>query len=95
MSSREKKPCQWLFGPSLLAAPLFGSNYDTADARDIYLPEGHGKITIDVRAGSPENVRVAKESGEAVPTKIARNGRGVSFVFEPWTNYKISDTAKP
>ena len=40
ISSYERKQFQWLLGPSLLAAPLFGSDYDTADARDIYLPEG-------------------------------------------------------
>lgn len=31
---------QWLIGESLLAAPLFGSDYATANSRDIYLPAG-------------------------------------------------------
>ncbi|MEZ4995177.1 MAG: glycoside hydrolase family 31 protein [Saprospiraceae bacterium] len=31
---------EWLIGESLLAAPLFGSDYDRSYTRDIYLPEG-------------------------------------------------------
>jgi alpha-glucosidase (family GH31 glycosyl hydrolase) len=31
---------QWMFGPSLLACPLYGNDYDTATTRDIYLPAG-------------------------------------------------------
>ena len=164
MASRGKKQFQWLLGPSLLAAPLFGSDYDTADARDIYLPEGRwmdyesgeifegpttlenrptaidamplfigrtglivheeddgplmatfypevangedyhfvdrnpevrGKITIDVHGVSPENVRVFKKNGDAVPTEIVRDGRGVTFVFEPGTNYRITAAGNP
>ncbi len=40
MASHDRKQYQWLLGPSLMAAPLFGSDYDKADARNIYLPEG-------------------------------------------------------
>jgi alpha-glucosidase (family GH31 glycosyl hydrolase) len=31
---------EWLIGESLLAAPLFGSDYDRSTSRDIYLPQG-------------------------------------------------------
>lgn len=31
---------EWLIGESLLAAPLFGNDYDRAGSRDIYLPSG-------------------------------------------------------
>lgn len=31
---------QWLIGDSLLAAPLYGNDYETAAARDVYLPRG-------------------------------------------------------
>lgn len=31
---------EWLIGESLLAAPLFGSDYDQSYSRDIYLPKG-------------------------------------------------------
>lgn len=30
----------WLLGPSLLATPLYGNDYATAEARDVYLPAG-------------------------------------------------------
>jgi alpha-glucosidase (family GH31 glycosyl hydrolase) len=31
---------QWLIGDALLAAPLYGNDYETASSRDIYLPAG-------------------------------------------------------
>jgi len=31
---------QWMLGPSLLACPLYGDDYETCEARDIYLPAG-------------------------------------------------------
>jgi hypothetical protein len=31
---------EWLFGESLLATPVFGADFETAQARDVYLPEG-------------------------------------------------------
>jgi len=31
---------EWLIGESLLAAPLYGDDYQTANSRDIYLPAG-------------------------------------------------------
>lgn len=31
---------QWMIGESLLAAPLYGDDYDRATTRDIYLPKG-------------------------------------------------------
>jgi len=31
---------QWMLGPSLLACPLYGNDYDTANTRDVYLPAG-------------------------------------------------------
>ena len=48
MASRERKQYQWLLGPSLMAAPLFGSDYDEADDRDVYLPEG---LWMDYESG--------------------------------------------
>ena len=164
MSSRGIKQYQWLFGPSLLAAPLFGSDYDTADSRDVYLPEGRwmdyetgeiftgpttlknrpipidsmplfigrtallvheedggilkatfypqvangddyhfvdrnpairGRISIAVRAGRPENVRVLKDDGAPVPTETTPDRRGISFGFVPGTNYRITAGETP
>lgn len=31
---------EWMIGDALLAAPLYGNDYDTANTRDVYLPEG-------------------------------------------------------
>ncbi|MCC7233752.1 MAG: hypothetical protein IT163_00520 [Bryobacterales bacterium] len=31
---------QWLIGDALLAAPLYGNDYETASTRDVYLPPG-------------------------------------------------------
>ncbi len=31
---------EWMFGPSLLACPLYGNDYATATTRDVYLPAG-------------------------------------------------------
>lgn len=31
---------EWMIGDALLAAPLYGDDYETANTRDIYLPEG-------------------------------------------------------
>ena len=31
---------EWMIGDSLLAVPLYGNDYETAKARDIYLPAG-------------------------------------------------------
>ena len=40
MISREKRQYQWLIGESLMAAPLFGNDFASTDARDVYLPQG-------------------------------------------------------
>jgi alpha-glucosidase (family GH31 glycosyl hydrolase) len=31
---------QWMIGDSLLATPLYGNDYETANSRDVYLPTG-------------------------------------------------------
>lgn len=35
-----RRSYQWLIGSSLLATPLYGDDYTTAESRDVYLPEG-------------------------------------------------------
>ncbi|GAA3986992.1 hypothetical protein GCM10023085_81320 [Actinomadura viridis] len=40
---------QWLLGESLLAAPVFGADFETAQGRDVYLPEG---TWIDYETGA-------------------------------------------
>ncbi len=46
--SREQQRYQWMLGPSMLATPLFGNDFETASSRDIYLPEG---VWIDYESG--------------------------------------------
>ncbi|TDE15057.1 TIM-barrel domain-containing protein [Jiangella asiatica] len=36
----ETRQYEWMFGESLLATPVFGADFDTAQARDVYLPAG-------------------------------------------------------
>ena len=31
---------EWMIGDALLAAPLYGNDYQTAQTRDVYLPRG-------------------------------------------------------
>lgn len=38
--NRKTRQYEWMLGPSMMAAPLFGCDFDTAESRDVYLPEG-------------------------------------------------------
>lgn len=40
MANTTDRQYEWLLGESLLAAPQFGTDFLTADSRDVYLPEG-------------------------------------------------------
>lgn len=40
LASKSKKQYNWFLGESLLATPLYGSDYATAIHRDVYLPAG-------------------------------------------------------
>ncbi len=40
LATAERRSYEWLIGESLLAAPLYGDDYPTANSRDIYLPAG-------------------------------------------------------
>ena len=40
MINSQKRMFQWMLGESVLAAPLFGTDHQTATSRDVYLPEG-------------------------------------------------------
>ncbi len=47
--SRARQQYQWMLGPSMLAAPLFGNDFQTAESRNVYLPEGRW---IDYESGT-------------------------------------------
>src|SRR5699024_4476900 len=40
LANAERRSYQWLLGESLLATPVYGDDYETAQSRDVYLPEG-------------------------------------------------------
>lgn len=40
LADTTRRSYQWLIGESLLATPLYGDDYATAQRRDVYLPEG-------------------------------------------------------
>lgn len=40
LAKTTSKQYEWLLGPSLLACPLYGSDYLTATTRNVYLPQG-------------------------------------------------------
>ena len=40
LANTTRRSYEWLIGDALLAAPLYGDDYNTATSRDIYLPEG-------------------------------------------------------
>jgi len=84
---------EWLFGPSLLATPVFGSDFDMAQTRDVYLPAGrwidyatgavfHGPRTLDDYAIGTDRVP-AFVGGKGV--LVLRGGAGMVAEVYPVT----------
>ena len=52
LGNANRRGYEWMLGPSLLACPLYGNDYATAQTRDVYLPAGRwmdfdtGKVYI-------------------------------------------------
>ena len=73
--SREKQQYQWMLGPSMLATPLFGNDFETAEARDVYLPEG---TWIDYETGArftgPTTLHDFPMPGSRIPVFIGGKG---------------------
>jgi hypothetical protein len=68
-----------------------GDDYHFVDRN----PGIRSKVSIGVRQTAPANVRVLKEDGALVPTGPVHDGRGISFVFEPGVNYRITAVENP
>ncbi len=72
--SREKKQYQWMLGPSMLATPLFGTDFETALSSDIYLPDGEW---IDYETGEkfsgPTTLQAYSLPGNKTPIFIGGN----------------------
>lgn len=67
LASAEAKQYEWMVGPSLLVAPLYGSDATTATARDVYLPEGEW---MDIETGERFTGPVTLEDREQPFGKI-------------------------
>ncbi|SDU57419.1 GDSL-type esterase/lipase family protein [Jiangella alkaliphila] len=67
---------EWMFGESLLAAPVFGADFETAQARDVYLPAGRW---IDYSTGAvvdgPRTLEDYAVGTDRVPAFVG--GKGV------------------
>lgn len=72
----ETRQYEWMFGESLLAAPVFGADFDTAVARDVYLPAGRW---IDYETGAvfdgPRTLEDYAMGTDRVPAFVG--GKGV------------------
>ncbi|SDT49477.1 GDSL-type esterase/lipase family protein [Jiangella sp. DSM 45060] len=72
----ETRQYEWMFGESLLAAPVFGADFDTAQTRDVYLPEGRW---IDYSTGAvfdgPRTLEDYAVGTDRVPAFVG--GKGV------------------
>lgn len=75
MISSEKRQFEWLLGESILAAPLFGTDFLTAETRDVYLPEG---TWIDYNNGQilegPVTITDREYPKDAMPIYIGGKG---------------------
>lgn len=73
--SREKQQYQWMLGPSMLATPLFGNDFATAESRDVYLPAG---TWIDYETGErftgPTTLPGFHMPGDRIPVFIGGKG---------------------
>ncbi len=81
LENTTRRGYQWMLGPSLLAVPLFGDDYPTAQTRDVYLPAGSW---IDFDTGETHRgPRTLK--GFALPpgkTPLFIGGKGVLVLRE-------------
>ena len=73
---------QWMIGDALLATPLYGEDYETATARDVYLPEGKW---MDYETGTEYNGPVMLSNYELPPEKTPLFVGGTGIVVEKET----------
>jgi len=88
--SREKKQYQWMLGPSMLATPLFGTDFEKAKSRNVYLPEGKW---IDYETGEkfygPTTLEAYSFPENKIPVFIGGKGVIVSKVNQGSKNLNI------
>ena len=92
--SREKKQYQWMLGPSMMATPLFGTDFETAVARDVYLPEG---TWIDYETGisytGPKTLNDFDLPVDKMPVFIG--GKGVVVSRDQQNEERLNVTVYP
>jgi hypothetical protein len=84
--NRTTRQYEWMLGPSMLAAPVYGNDFDTAEERDVYLPEG---IWIDFETGErfqgPVTLKAYPIPKWKIPVFIG--GKGVVVYCAPEEGY--------
>ncbi|MFE5322781.1 TIM-barrel domain-containing protein [Paenibacillus sp. NPDC056579] len=86
--NRQTRQYEWMLGPSMLAAPLYGNDFGTASARDIYLPAGSW---IDYETGERFEGPVTLHDYPVPEWKIPVfiGGKGVVVYHEPQEGYMV------
>jgi alpha-glucosidase (family GH31 glycosyl hydrolase) len=74
---------QWMIGDALLATPLYGEDYETADTRNVYLPKG---IWMDYESGKIYEGPVMLENFELAMEKTPLFVGGTGIVVEKGLN---------
>lgn len=84
LANRETRQYQWMLGPSMLATPAWGNDFDRIKSRDVYLPAGEW---IDYETGEvyegPKTLRAFPVPEKKIPIFIG--GKGI-VVFEDQNN---------
>ncbi|WP_344615232.1 hypothetical protein [Dactylosporangium salmoneum] len=75
LTSAAARQYEWMLGPSLLVAPLYGSDTDTATARDVYLPAGEWMdIETGERFSGPVTLAGRKQPFGKIPAFVGGTG---------------------
>lgn len=75
LASAARKQYEWMFGPSLLVAPLYGGDTDTAMSRDVYLPAGEWMdIETGERFSGPITLTAYQQPFGKIPAFVGGTG---------------------
>ncbi len=90
MASMDRRQYEWLLGESILATPLFGTDFLTTDTRDVYLPEGKwlDYETGDVFMG-PMTIEDKEMPVDQMPVYIGGKGILVGEDMQNKDNYFV------
>jgi hypothetical protein len=85
--NRQSRGYEWMIGDALLAAPLYGDDYATANSRDIYLPRGKW---IDYESGQVETGPTLLKNYALPVEKTPLFVGGTGIVFEQAGNRVVA-----